>query len=45
MLNVLATEGPKFDQEYNTSDLCAKNNKELTEAAEVTGEPLSIGHT
>eukprot|EP00667_Euglena_gracilis_P007942 EG_transcript_8030 len=29
MLNVLATEGVKFDEEYQNSELCARNDAEL----------------
>eukprot|EP00667_Euglena_gracilis_P000129 EG_transcript_129 len=44
MLNVLATEGVKFDEEYRNSQLCARNEEELAVAMEVTGEQLTAGH-
>eukprot|EP00667_Euglena_gracilis_P008031 EG_transcript_8125 len=44
MLNVLATEGIKFDQEYRDSGLCAENAEELQAAMQATGEQLTSGH-
>eukprot|EP00668_Euglena_longa_P028381 GGOE01035595.1.p1 GENE.GGOE01035595.1~~GGOE01035595.1.p1 ORF type:complete len:391 (-),score=125.49 GGOE01035595.1:167-1339(-) len=44
MLNVLTTEGVKFDEEYRNSELCAHNEEELVVALQPAGEQLSAGH-
>lgn len=44
MLNVLATDGVQFDDEYRASRLCVANEAELQVAMQVTGEALTAGH-
>lgn len=44
MLNVLATDGVQFDDEYRASRLCVANEAELQVAMQATGEALTAGH-
>eukprot|EP00668_Euglena_longa_P009416 GGOE01011361.1.p1 GENE.GGOE01011361.1~~GGOE01011361.1.p1 ORF type:complete len:1164 (-),score=480.99 GGOE01011361.1:341-3751(-) len=44
MLNVLTTEGVRFDEEYRNSQLCEHNGKALASALQMTGEQLTSGH-
>eukprot|EP00667_Euglena_gracilis_P000344 EG_transcript_344 len=44
MLNVLATEGVDFAEQYRNSQLCASMEADLAASMEVTGEQLTSGH-